>query len=132
MRTCSRWQSMCSSSGISRLRLLGGRASKSRWPGHFDETFIPLNRVWCALVPRGRSDAGLHPSVQRDETRHARKGSAAVNHTARFYTARVNRVILTARRILPVFLDKADIFRAGCYVSKVPRSGSEGDVARLA
>ena len=44
---------MCSSSGISRLRLRGGRASKSRLLGHFDETFIPLNRVWFALVPRG-------------------------------------------------------------------------------
>jgi hypothetical protein len=37
------------------LRLLGGRASKSRLPVHFDETFIPLNRVRFALVPRGRA-----------------------------------------------------------------------------
>lgn len=54
MRTCSRWQRMCSSSSISRLIVLGGRASKSRLRGHFDETFIPLNRVRFALVPRGR------------------------------------------------------------------------------
>jgi integrase len=34
--------------------LRGGRASKSRLRGHFDETFIPFNRIRFALVPRGR------------------------------------------------------------------------------
>src|ERR1700730_8830071 len=68
MRTCACWQRMCSSSGISRLRLRGGRASKSRLPRHFDETFIPLNRAWSALVPTGWSDASLlsFPSTRRD------------------------------------------------------------------
>src|SRR5215211_2106446 len=69
MRTCSRWQRMCSSSGISRLRLRGGRASKSRLRGHFDETFIPLNRARFALVPRGQGRTRVYyPSVQRGET----------------------------------------------------------------
>ena len=52
MRTCSRWQRMCSSSGISRLRLRAGRASKSRLRGQFDKAFTPLNRARCTLVPR--------------------------------------------------------------------------------
>jgi hypothetical protein len=37
---------MCSSSGMSRLRLRDGRASKSRLRGQFDEAFILLDRVW--------------------------------------------------------------------------------------
>jgi hypothetical protein len=36
MRTCSRWQRMCSSSGISRLRLRDGRQA-SRLRGQFDK-----------------------------------------------------------------------------------------------
>ena len=43
MRTCARWQRMCSSSGMSRLRLRDGRASKSRLRGQFDKAFIGLN-----------------------------------------------------------------------------------------
>src|SRR6185312_12439533 len=72
MRTCSRWQRMCSSSGISRLRLRGGSASKSRLPGHFDETFIPLKPrlVLVSSNRQGRTRV-YYPSVQRDE-RHVR------------------------------------------------------------
>jgi hypothetical protein len=57
------------------LRLRGGRASKSRLPGHFDETFIPLNPGWLALVPRGwvGRESIILP-FQRDEIRHVRKG----------------------------------------------------------
>src|ERR1700730_17259408 len=52
MRTCSHWQRMCLSSGMSRLRLREGSASKSRLRGQFDKSFIPLNRARLALVPR--------------------------------------------------------------------------------
>jgi hypothetical protein len=44
MRICSRRQRMCSSSGMSSLRLRDGSASKSRLRGHFDKAFIPLSR----------------------------------------------------------------------------------------
>src|ERR1700730_9932864 len=49
MRICARWQRICSSSGMSRLRLRDGRASKSRLRGQFDEAFIPLNRAHDAV-----------------------------------------------------------------------------------
>jgi hypothetical protein len=42
---------MRSSSGMSRLRLRDGRASKSRLRGQFDKAFIPLNRAGFGLVP---------------------------------------------------------------------------------
>src|ERR1700730_293181 len=51
MRTCSRWQRMCSSSGLSRLRLREGSASKSRLRGQSDKAFIVLKRPGIALVP---------------------------------------------------------------------------------
>jgi hypothetical protein len=44
---------MCSSSGMSRLRLREGSASKSRLRGRSDKAFIILNRAGIALVPRG-------------------------------------------------------------------------------
>ena len=40
IRICSRWQRMCSNSGISCLRLEDGRASKSRLRGQFDGALI--------------------------------------------------------------------------------------------
>src|ERR1700732_553466 len=40
IRTCPRWQRMCSSSGISCLRLEDGRWSKSRLRGQFDGALI--------------------------------------------------------------------------------------------
>src|ERR1700692_2592270 len=40
MSTSARWQRMYSRSGISRLRLRAGRASKRRLRGQFDESFI--------------------------------------------------------------------------------------------
>ena len=57
---------MCSSSGISRLRLLDGRASKSRLPGQFDKAFMPLNRARFGLVQQeaSRWGNGRRPSPQ--------------------------------------------------------------------
>jgi hypothetical protein len=40
--TCARWQLMCSSSGMRRLRLREGKASKSRLRGQFDEAFLAI------------------------------------------------------------------------------------------
>ena len=40
IRTCPRWQRMCSSSGISCLRLEDGRWSKSRLRGQFDGALV--------------------------------------------------------------------------------------------
>src|SRR3984893_10829148 len=40
IKTCSRWQRMGSSSGISCLRLEDGKASKSRFRGQFDGALI--------------------------------------------------------------------------------------------
>ena len=76
MRTCSRWQRMCSSSGMSRLRLREGRASKSRLRGRSDKAFIALNRAGIALVPRGSAvcretncpSAPLQLNVARQKT----------------------------------------------------------------
>src|ERR1700730_6840366 len=52
IRICARWQRICSSSGMSRLRLRAGSASKSRLRGQFDEAFTLCNRARLALVPR--------------------------------------------------------------------------------
>jgi len=52
MRTCSRWQGMYSRSGMSRLRLRDGRASKSRLRGQF-ELLIPCKHRQFALVASG-------------------------------------------------------------------------------
>src|SRR5580692_1651049 len=52
IRICARWQRICSSSGISRLRLRAGSASNSRLWGQFDEVFTLCNHARLALVPR--------------------------------------------------------------------------------
>src|ERR1700738_1754618 len=52
MRTCARWARICSSSGISRLRLREGRASKSRLRGQSDEAFITFDHARFALAYR--------------------------------------------------------------------------------
>ena len=57
---------MCSSSGISRLRLLDGRASKSRLRGQFDKAFMPLDRARFGVVHQEarRWGSGRRPSPQ--------------------------------------------------------------------
>src|SRR5207245_8290858 len=74
MRTCSRWQRMCSSSGMSRLRLREGSASKSRLRGQSDKAFMTLNRAGIALVPKEtRCDANLcAPCLSATVRRHYR------------------------------------------------------------
>jgi hypothetical protein len=59
---------MCSSSGMSRLRLREGRAGKSRLRGQSDKAFMTLNRAGIALVPRETGVTRIYcPSVQREE-----------------------------------------------------------------
>src|ERR1700733_9687268 len=62
MRTWSRRHGICSSSGISCLRLEDGKASKSRLRGHFDGALI-LGSPWsqgepdCHVAMRERTGA---------------------------------------------------------------------------
>src|ERR1051326_2273697 len=65
IRTCPRWQGMRSSSGISRLRLRDGRASKSRLRGQFDNAFIPSNRARFASFP-DKTSCDAHSTVFPD------------------------------------------------------------------
>jgi hypothetical protein len=54
---------MCSSSGMSRLRLRDGKASKSRLQGQSDKAFILLNHARLALVPSGGEPGLVCPTV---------------------------------------------------------------------
>src|SRR3984893_10502845 len=84
MRTCSLWQRMCSSSGMSRLRLRDGSASKRRFRGQFDKAFMSYNRARFRVVPREselwRYSFVLHFSAR---TPVVRQGSATPEGDAR-------------------------------------------------
>src|SRR5438105_9053359 len=58
IRTCSRWQGTCSSSGKSCLRLRDGRASKRRLRGQFDGELMPQNDARFASVPENEARMG--------------------------------------------------------------------------
>src|SRR5580698_769470 len=69
IRTCARWQLICSRSVISRLRLRGGSASKSRLRGQFDKAFTAIRSRSVRLRPV----TALPPALDRQLMRPKRK-----------------------------------------------------------